>query len=252
MSKWKISAASLLLWLAAAYSPTSTASTPPAGAEPGYIIDMTTVGCDRYRVQVTAKAIRVDLLNAGTTVVSTAPKWDITAYRNDEKRILFVSKDDWRHKYKLRKLSWASELKLPRSKVAGSYKGLPTVRCNYAPTDIVGLYMQTKVGAKDEHDEFNQPYVVCLLIENGSESGAALAGLHSLPALPGLPLEVKRKRLKGNTETTIDTTNLVKAEIPSSVFAIPNSYQPANFRESFFISHAQTQNTKELFDAFLH
>lgn len=225
---------------------------PEKASRAGYILEMTTVGQDRYKVHVTPQAIRVDIINAGTTVVSKAPKWDVVAYRKDQQRVLHVSKDDWRTKYKLRKMSWAGELKEPTSTVKGTYKGLPTVRCNFPPTDIVGLYFQSKVEPSNEYNEFNQPYVVCLMIENGSESGAALARLHGLPALPGLPIEVKRKRKKGNIETTIDITGLARADIPSSVFDIPASYKPATFREAFFLSPTQTENAKELFDQFLH
>ena len=223
-------------------------------SEQGYTIDLTSNKPDKYKIQVTKSGIRADFVNAKCTLVSRAPNWDVVAWHNGDRNIMYVSNADWCHKYHMNKMHWAAELTKPVSVQQDWYKGVPALRCVFPATEVVGLYMQSNVGKKgnkDNIDDVNKAIVICLDLPSGKNSGSVFARIFGMPALPGFPLSVRRVRQTGKTEGTLNPGDIHGGPIANNVFAIPQGYKKVTFRESFFISKAQSENAKALFSTLL-
>ncbi|MFA6211798.1 MAG: hypothetical protein WCT03_23655 [Candidatus Obscuribacterales bacterium] len=224
-------------------------------SEQGYILDLASNRPEKFKVQVTKSGIRVDLLNAKCTLVSRAPDWNVVAWKSSDRTILSISNNDWCHKYHMNKMHWAAELTTPVTIEKDWFKDVPALRCVFPATEVVGLYMQSAIGKKgnkDNVDDKNKAIVMCLDCPSGKSSGSVFARFFGMPAVPGVPLVVKRIRATGTTESTLKTDDIHGRAIPLSIFDVPQGYKKIQFGESFFISKAQNENAKELFNSFLH
>lgn len=223
--------------------------------EQGYILDLVSNRPEKFRVQVTKTSLRVDLNNAKCSLVSRAPDWNVVAWNAKDRTIMNVSNADWCHKYHMNKMHWAAELTKPLSVKEDWFMGVPALHCVFPSTEVVGLYMQSAVGRKnykDNSDDLNRAIVVCLDCPSGKSSGSVFARFFGMPAVPGVPLVVKRIRATGKSESTLRAEQLHGRPIPTIVFDIPQGYKKVPFSESFFISKAQNENAKELFNSLIN
>ncbi len=223
--------------------------------EQGYVINLASNRPEKYIVQVTKTGLRVDFRNAKCTLVSRAPDWNVVAWNSKDRTVVNVSNGDWCHKYHMNKMHWAAELTKPLSVKEEWFKGVPALRCVFPATEVVGLYMQSSVGTKnykDNTDDPNSAIVVCLDLPSGKNSGSVFARLLGMPSLPGMPLLVKRIRAIGKKEGSLQTEEVHGRPVSLAVFAIPQGYKKVPFSESFFVSKAQNENAKELFNSLLN
>lgn len=224
-------------------------------SEQGYVINLSSNRPEKYTVQVTKSGLRVDLINAKCTLVSRAPDWNVVAWNSKDRTVLNVSNGDWCHKYHMNKMHWAAELTKPLSVKEDWFKGVPALKCVFPATEVVGLYMQSSVGTKNYKDNIDDPnsaIVVCLDLPSGKSSGSVFARLLGMPAVPGMPLLVKRIRANGKKEGTLQTEEVHGRPVSLAVFDIPQGYKKVSFSESFFVSKAQNENAKELFNSLLN
>lgn|GEM_PF-750685 len=223
--------------------------------EQGYILDLTSNRPEKFKVQVTKTGLRVDLNNAKCSLVSRAPDWNVVAWNSKDHTIMNVSNADWCHKYHMNKMHWAAELTKPLSVKEDWYMGVPALHCVFPSTEVVGLYMQSNIGKKnykDNVDDLNRAIVVCLDCPSGKNSGSVFARFFGMPAVPGVPLLVKRIRANGKNEGTLKAQQLHGRPISTAIFEIPQGYKKVPFSESFFVSKAQNENAKELFNSLLN
>ncbi len=223
--------------------------------EQGYVITLVSNRPEKYIVQVTKTALRVDFSNAKCTLVSRAPDWNVVAWNSKDRTVMNVSNGDWCHKYHINKMHWASELTKPLSVKEEWFKGVPALKCVFPATEVVGLYMQSSVGTlnhKDNIDDPNTAIVVCLDLPSGKSSGSVFARLFGMPAVPGIPLLAKRIRANGKKEGTLKTAEVHGRPVSLAAFDIPQGYRKVPFSESFFVSKAQNENAKELFNSLLN
>ncbi|MBP9093193.1 hypothetical protein KBI23_19375 [bacterium] len=224
-------------------------------SEQGYVLDLVSNRPEKFRVQVTKMALRVDLNNAKCSLVSRAPDWNVVAWNGKDRTIMNVSNADWCQKYHMNKMHWAAELTKPLSVKEDWFMGVPALHCVFPSTEVVGLYMQSAVGKKnykDNVDDLNRAIVVCLDCPSGKSSGSVFARFLGMPAVPGVPLIVKRIRATGKSESTLRAEQLHGRPISTSVFDIPQGFKKVPFSESFFVSKAQNENAKELFNSLLN
>lgn len=224
-------------------------------SEQGYILDLVSNRPEKFKVQVTKTGLRVDLNNAKCSLVSRAPDWNVVAWNSKDRTIMNVSNGDWCHKYHMNKMHWAAELTKPLSVKEDWFMGVPALHCVFPSTEVVGLYMQSNVGKKnykDNVDDLNRAIVVCLDCPSGKSSGSVFARFFGMPAVPGVPLLVKRIRANGKNEGTLKAQQLHGRPISTAIFEIPQGYKKVPFSESFFVSKAQNENAKELFNSLLN
>lgn len=224
-------------------------------AEQGYVLDLASNRPEKFKVQVTKSGIRVDLLNARCTLVSRAPDWNVVAWKSSDRTIMNISNSDWCHKYHMNKMHWAAELTTPVTIEKDWFKDVPALRCVFPATEVVGLYMQSAIGKKgnkDNEDDKNKAIVMCLDCPSGKSSGSVFARFFGMPAVPGVPLMVKRIRATGKSESTLRAEQLHGRPIAAAVFEIPQGYRKVPFSESFFISKSQNENAKELFNSLIN
>ncbi|CAN5324638.1 hypothetical protein BH11CYA1_BH11CYA1_15590 [soil metagenome] len=223
--------------------------------EQGYILDLTSNRPEKFKVQVTKSGIRVDLANAKCTMVSLAPDWNVVAWNSGDRTIMNISHADWCHKYHMNKMHWAAELTKPVTTEQDWFKGVPALRCIFPATEVVGLYMQSTIGKKmnkDNTDDANKAIVMCLDCPSGKSSGSVFARFFGMPEVPGVPISVKRVRENGKSEVTLKPGDIHGVPISGAVFTVPSGYKKVPFSENFFISKAQSENAKALFNSFLN
>lgn len=224
-------------------------------AEQGYIIDLVSNRPEKFKVRVTKSGLRVDLNNAKCSLVSRAPDWNVVAWNSNDRTIMNVSNADWCHKYHMNKMHWAAELTKPLSVKEDWVMGVPALHCVFPSTEVVGLYMQSAIGKKnykDNVDDLNKAIVICLDCPSGKSSGSVFARFFGMPAVPGVPFIVKRIRATGKSESTLKAEQLHGRPISAAVFDVPQGYKKVPFNESFFISKAQNENAKALFNSLLN
>ena len=240
---------------ATALSSTAALSAKNSQSEQGYILDLVSNRPEKFKVQVTKTGLRVDLNNAKCSLVSRAPAWNVVAWSDKDRTIMNVSNADWCHKYHMNKMHWAAELTKPLSVKGDWFMGVPALHCVFPATEVVGLYMQSSVGKrnyKDNVNDLNRAIVVCLDCPSGKSSGSVFARFLGMPEVPGVPLVVKRIRATGKNESTLRAEQLHGRPISTAVFDIPQGYKRVPFSESFFISKAQNENAKALFNSLLN
>lgn len=223
--------------------------------EQGYVINLASNRPEKYTVQVTKTGLRVDFSNAKCTLVSRAPDWNVVAWNSKDRTVMNVSNGDWCHKYHMNKMHWAAELTKPLYVKKDWFRGFPSLKCVFPATEVVGLYMQSSVGTKnykDNTDDPNSAIVICLDLPSGKSSGSVFARLLGMPAVPGMPLLAKRIRANGKKEGSLKTDEVHGRPVSLAAFDIPQGYRKVPFSESFFVSKAQNENAKELFNSLIN
>ncbi len=217
---------------------------------PGYALTLLSFSPDTYEVLATTSAIRVSIVGANCTVVSRAPKWDIYAWRDQEKTIFTTSHQRWCKDCQLQRFNWTADLKPPRSIVPFQFRDMPAFLCTYPPAESAGVYIQSTFGSRQTAKVEKEPLAVCLNLGKDYKGGAVIARLLGMPCMPGLLVQVSKGRRLDPSQTYLMIKSMSKTSISDSVFDYPKNYKAVPFSEAFFQSKTRSSNINDLFETY--
>ncbi len=250
-----VAAATLLLSISGLFHLVPAVAQQPAPNKavkkvPGYALTLLSFSPDTYEVLATTSAIKVSIVGAHCTVVSRAPKWDIYAWRDQDKTIFTASHQRWCNDCQLQKFNWTADLKPPRSTVPIQFREMPAFLCTYAPSESAGVYIQSTFGSRPTAQVEKEPLAVCLNMGKDYKGGAVIARLLGMPCMPGLPVQVSKGRRLIPSQTYLMIKSMSKISISDSVFDYPKNYKTVPFSEAFFQSKTRSSNINDLFETY--
>ncbi len=208
-----------------------------------------------YDTCVTPDAVYVENKVTACRLLSKAPDWKVYLWRDKSKQMAQTTFADW-CKQKIQRYAWASELIKPIKTQSSVLNGDKHFIYTFGTTTVVEPFLRSNFGSgkggsgkgKGAKEEENSVEMDCLDYPGSSKTGPILGALQSLPALPGIPLTVKRLRPHGLREFALSTHLLEKTPIDKSVFELPKGYKPVKFSIEFVQGEARNENIKSLFE----
>jgi len=209
---------------------------------------------DKFTIQATAKAIRIDNDNHDYFLISAAPDWRVYIVRPKDKVMSVMSHQDWCHKYLLHNLSWTSSLRSPVSSSKVVQDGRSLTRYNYGATEIVPPLLEMRSSRQEVQREGvpNHAELLCLSYPGCEKTGPVIGRVRGLPPLPAFILQAQRIAIDGNVATAIKTNSInSEAKFSPEIFSVPSGCKIVPFKAQMVETAAANENTKSLIEDFM-
>jgi len=200
----------------------------------GWKLLMETAIGGRYDVFVNSKALRIDSQSFKYSLLATAPKWNLTIWRDDSKEICHCTLAQYLYQRRSAVNTTSScNLDKPISKhaIAIPRFGLSGEQYVYA-------------GEKRGHDLFisdkattdvKNYFIDCAKIDLPRPAVQIISGTSTLPDLPGLPYQMFEVLESGPKQWQVLTRSMVRQKAaPAKVFQVPRGYKDiGTFKHNF-------------------
>jgi len=201
-------------------------------------------------VLATPAGIRVVIVGAHCTVVSSAPDWNIYAWRDQDKTIFSTTHARWCKNCQLQQFNWTADLKLPKKTAAMQFRNVPAFFYTFEPAEKAGMFMQSSFGRSDNSGVEKEPLAICLNLGSSFKGGSVMARLLGMPCLSGLLVQLTKGRRLDPAQTYLFIKSMTKTNVNKSAFEPPKNYKTVPFSESFFQSKTRSSNINDLFETY--
>ncbi len=195
----------------------------------------------RYDVFVTSKALRLDSQSFKYSLLATAPKWNLTIWRDDSKEICHCTLAQYLYQRRNAVNTTSScnlDKPISRHAIAIPRFGLSGVQYVYA-------------GEKRGHDLFisdkvttdvKNYFIDCANIDLPRPAVQIISGTSTLPDLPGLPYQMFEVLESGPKQWQVLTRSMVRQKAVSpKLFQVPRGYKDIGiFKHNFLFKSVST------------
>ena len=208
----------------------------PAQAQTGWILrQRTQVGM--YNIYIGPNCVRADELKTHYSIITKAPKWDVTVFRNDQKTICRISKAKWMKEglFEMNERSFVSPIgsKTKKAqKVISNLKYLEYVKPfsqirRYSKGRIVDLtgFMELDKDVKRIHAT-NYKLLVSPGISTNPKIIEFLSSLFVVPIAKGAPIKFTINFKEGQKQHPLLTNRIKQAKLNPKLFKVPINYKP--------------------------
>jgi hypothetical protein len=203
----------------------------------GYELEQVTSANGKYKVTACAKAVRLDQLTYGYSVISCAPNWDVLIFRPDTKKYAQVPYKEWlKTNLVVVTTLWTMELTKPISSRHFEQGGQGYITYVFACTSTSSAFLSPTGREESKALEQNRGEIICLDFPADMHAGGVIGRAIALPELQGIALQATRKSATagGWTLKTVKTKH--DENISADLFVLPQGLKKVPFGRSLLLS----------------
>lgn len=223
----------------------------------GYRIEQETEASGKYLVYVSPTSFYCKSAAFGFTIFAVAPKWTVTAFRDDSRNWVQTPLSEFLKSDFLfmNRLNYSADLQAPTKSVEIQREGHRTIVYNFPPVDNQdgNLFAYDREEDRKARRGKLTPVLTSLVTGYPQTTSSLANKLYEInPQLKGLPINISITDAQGKLKLSLHTIKISRDVLFSeSLMTVPKGYRQGIFNKKFFISKSQNEFMHEMYNGMM-